>query len=424
MESFIIGDLQINPCKEGAREFSKVSYPLRYGRFGEIITPEYIFQFNLNGEIKFISGRSKAWPDPSEWLKRTASNDWIYYSTGGYSGVYDSYGEYYLPCPSYPSNSINLSDPFTDEVVRSAIDSWQQMHKTISSLNSAYLPDVLKRFLDLVIKRSPENLELKTHRLHEILGDRITVLPPDTRHVDYEVIPVITADGCLYKCGFCRVKTKRDFSVRSRENIKNQIMNLRKFYGHDIKNYNSIFMGQHDALNAGASIIEFAAETAYKEFAFERSNLKGPGLFLFGSVDSFIKANYTFFDRLDMMPFSLYINIGLESADRETLEKLNKTITPESVNDAFAKILEINKMYENIEVTANFVFGKDLPEGHLPAFARLMEKQLDHYTAKGAIYFSPMLKGINKTKRGIKREFYKIKTMSRLPIFLYLIQRL
>ena len=117
MESFQIDNLIITPDKKGAREYSKVSYPLRYGSFAEIRTPDYIFQFNLNGEIKFISGQGINWPDPSEWLKRTVTNDWIYYSTGGYSGVYDSFGEYYLPCLSYPSNTINLSDPFNNNAV-------------------------------------------------------------------------------------------------------------------------------------------------------------------------------------------------------------------------------------------------------------------------------------------------------------------
>ena len=51
MSTHKIDDLTIITKREGAREFSKVSYPLRYGRFAEIKGPEYTFQFNLNGEI-------------------------------------------------------------------------------------------------------------------------------------------------------------------------------------------------------------------------------------------------------------------------------------------------------------------------------------------------------------------------------------
>ena len=62
--------------------------------------PGASFQFNLNGELKFITGRGKDWPSPSEWLKRTVAGDWVYYSAGGYDGPYDCFGEYYIPCLS------------------------------------------------------------------------------------------------------------------------------------------------------------------------------------------------------------------------------------------------------------------------------------------------------------------------------------
>jgi hypothetical protein len=77
MESYQFDNLSIILNKEGSREFSKVSYPIRYGRFAEVKTPDYIFQFNLNGEIKHIQGRGQSWPHPAEWLKRTVANDWI-----------------------------------------------------------------------------------------------------------------------------------------------------------------------------------------------------------------------------------------------------------------------------------------------------------------------------------------------------------
>ncbi len=56
MESYQLEDLIIMLNKEGAREPAKVSYPIRYGSFSDIKTHEHTFQFNLNGEIKFIQG--------------------------------------------------------------------------------------------------------------------------------------------------------------------------------------------------------------------------------------------------------------------------------------------------------------------------------------------------------------------------------
>ena len=427
MESYHFDDLSIILNKEGSQEFSKVSYPIRYGRFSEIKTPDYVFQFNLNGEIKFIQGRRQSWPHPAEWLKHTVADDWIYYSAGGYSSVYDFFGEYYLPCLSYPSNSIITDNPFNDNAVMSALTSWQKLIVKIKELTSGSIPQKLKDFLMLVAKNDSEALRLKSHTLHNLIGGRITVLPPDTRHVDYEVIPVIVADGCLFNCGFCRVKTGHNFALRTQRNIIGQIKTLKELYNQDLCNYNALFLGQHDALYAGQELLEFAARNAYEIFKFERSNLRGAWLFIFGSVDSLLKSEDSLFKSLNSLPFFTYVNIGLESADPATLAVLKKPIAVETVIEAFTKMLDINRRYERIEVTANFVFGGDLPRSHLLSLFKLTRNRLSHFYNKGAIYLSPLIDGktkVRETKREMLRKFNEVKNLSRIPTFIYLIQRL
>ncbi|MDR3557549.1 MAG: hypothetical protein P4L55_22555 [Syntrophobacteraceae bacterium] len=425
METFDLQNFHITLDNLGARRYSKVSYPLRYGRFAEIRTPEHLFQFNLNGEVKFISGRGKDWPNPSEWLKRTVAGDWVYYSTGGYDGPYDCFGEYYLPCLSYPSNNINSCDPFQENVVVSAIEAWGPLHRELAKLDPGLLPANIVQFLDLLISNPPDELRRKSGRISAIIGDSVTVLPPDTRHVDYDVIPLIIADGCLYKCGFCRVKSRLGFKDRSRENIKTQIARLRDFFGNDLPNYNSVFLGQHDAMNSDPGLLEFAAGRAFDAFDLQNSNLQDPSLFLFGSVDSILKATSDTFDRIDGLPFRTYINVGLESADRDTLRGLKKGITAEGVENAYAKIVDVNKRYERIEITSNFVFGPGLPGGHIESVLNLIAKHFPHPCHKGTVYFSPLLDAGNSGwKRNIKREFYKLKRQIPVPSFLYLIQRL
>ncbi|SPD72345.1 conserved hypothetical protein [uncultured Desulfobacterium sp.] len=424
MEVCRIDDLDVTINREGSCEFAKVSYPIRYGRYSEIRTPDYRFQFNLNGEIKFIRGLDKNWPDPLEWLKRTAGNDWVYYSTGGYSGVYDSFGEYYLPCPSYASNATYVNDPFENNAVGSAITAWTGLQARISQMAFGPFPRNIKDFLTLAGRNGPNVLATKARNLHELIGGNITVLPPDTRHVDYEVIPIIVADSCLYRCGFCRIKSHQDFSPRTREDIKKQIQNLKAFYGHDIKNYNSVFLGTHDALNAGHKLIMFAAEKAYEAFDLGQSNIKGANLFLFGSVDSLLNCDDSLFDSLNSLPLKTYINIGLESADKNTLDIIRKPITPFMVEQAFTRMLEVNRRYERIEITVNFLLGYHLPPGHLSSFIELTENRLDKPYSKGAIYFSPLVNSGSEQNRGIVRKFYKIKALSPLPTYIYLIQRL
>ena len=79
MEHYRLNNLDITLEREGAKRFTKASYPIRYGRYSEIETREYLFQFNLNGDIKYIRGLNQDWPHPAEWLKRTEADDWVYY---------------------------------------------------------------------------------------------------------------------------------------------------------------------------------------------------------------------------------------------------------------------------------------------------------------------------------------------------------
>jgi hypothetical protein len=305
MESYQLDHLIITLNKEGSREFSKVSFPMRYGLFSEVRTPEYLFQFNLNGEIKFIQGLTRTWPHPAEWLKRTVGNDWAYYSAGDYKGIYDYFGEYYFPYLSYPSNSMMDGNPFNDPSVILAKKSLQALLPQINQLISGPKPRRLKDFLTRVVRNDEETLKRKADRLHRLIGGPVTVLPPDTRHVNYEVIPIIVADGCLYHCGFCRVKTGQDFAPRAAKDVIRQMKDLRQFLGQDLHNYNAIFLGQHDALSAGRELLEVTVERAYEIFEFERSHLRGTCLFLFGSVDSMIDAEEGFFESLSHFPFSM-----------------------------------------------------------------------------------------------------------------------
>ncbi len=427
METYRFNHFIVTLEKEGSKEFSKVSFPVRYGRFSEIKTPDYIFQFNLNGEIKYIQGIGQGWPHPAEWLKRTVGNDWIYYSAGGYKGIYDYFGEYYFPCLSYPSNSVIDEDPLNDPSVICAKKSLQTLRARLDKLILGPEPERLKDFLTCVMKSGEETLRRRANQLHRLIGGQVTVLPPDTRHVDYEVIPVIVADGCLYHCGFCRVKAGQDFTPRSAGDIVRQIKNLKQYYGKDLNNYNAIFLGQHDALSAGRELLELAAHKAYELFEFERSYLKGASLFFFGSIDSIIHSEEKLFESLDRLPFSTYINVGLESNDPATLQELKKPVSVEQVREAFLRISDINRRYEKIEVTSNFVFGKDLPTSHFPSLLELIGDRPNFSGNKGAVYLSPLMEEGTREKedkRELLRRFFKLKTQSRLPMFIYLIQRL
>ncbi len=419
---YTVDHTTIIPEKRGAGEYVKISYPIRYGRFAEIRTPDHIFGINRNGEVKTIQGRTGGWLQSAEWLKRTAGNDWAYFSAGGYNGAFNYTGEYYVPCLSYQSNAIFGKDRFDGEEVADAFSAWDKMQTKIAGMDIDTMPWPVRDLLRRVRTMTNDRLAERAEWFHRIIGGWVSVLPPDARHVEYDVIPLTISEGCLYNCGFCRVKSGRGFTRKSKEDILDQLYELKAYYNRDLVNYCSIFLGQHDALFSGADLIEFSAKKAYEILGIGNAVMKPPRLFLFGSVDSLLKADYALFDRLERLPFETFINIGLESGDSETLSQLKKPLTAEKVSAAFNRMIEINRDYNHIEVTANFVAGAGLPDNHLPSIVALTRDRVDRPLGKGAIYLSP-LEDIGPKDRFLT-QFNEFKTLCRLPAYIYLIQRL
>ncbi len=427
MQPFRPEQLVITVEKCGSCRFTKASTPTRFGKYAEIRTRDHEFHFNLNGQIKFIRGLGSDWPHPFEALKRTEGNDWVYYSVGAavqLQGIHNWLGEYYLPCFAYQSNAIVNFTPYFHPSVTKAFAAWAQLYANIRTMPMDRLPSNTRAFLKHVAENDDSALHSRAEDLHTIIGGRVSVLPPDTRHVDYDVIPINIADGCLYHCKFCCVKSSKHFHPRSMENIREQIQNLKIFYSHNLQNYNALFLGNHDALAAGTDRICMTASEAFTAFDIENGNIGSPKLFMFGSVDSFLKAKDALFKNLDQLPFFININIGLESVDAVTMAEIGKPLSITDIHEAFRKMMDINQSYKNIEITANFLLGAPLSPDHHQSLADLLNNVSDIPPGKkNAIYLSP-LAGHNQDNSELLQSFSEIKNKSKLPTFIYLIQRL
>ena len=426
MKNYRLQDFRITLEREGPSKYLKASYPVRYGRLSEIAHSGNTYLFNACGEIKYISGNGPDWPHPAEWLKRTSANDWVYYSTGSYyAGVFDLFGEFYLPCPAYQSNSLFKEKPFARAGIVAALRQYSVFHADILDIlkkKAGRSDKDLEAFLARAGRCSADYLRRRADRLHRILQARISVLPPDCRHVDYDVIPVMITDGCLYNCSFCEVKSGVELLCRSRQDIRRQLVALRDFFGRDLPNYNSIYLGQHDALGAPSDDILFAAAEAYRILDVKYSYMQEPRLFLFGSAESFLGKAEEFWRELNRLPFYTYVNLGLESFDEQTLRFLGKPVRSKMMLRAFERMLALNSNYEHIEITANFLLGDALPATHIPALVAHLGHWAEGAAGKGSVYISP-LKGSKKTKELLEK-FRQIKRESRFNTFLYLIQRL
>ena len=389
MEFGQLHNLAICVDKQGPAAITKASFPLRYGKYSEIKTPEYEFRFNLNGEIKFIRGLNVNWPHPAEQLKRTDGNDWAYYSVGDDSsenGINSWLGEYYLPCLPYPSNSIWEVNYLSNPNIMNAFAAWPQLYANLYGARDSRIHSKAKNLINLILNCDDRVLYERSQKLNAIIGHRVSVLPPDTRHVDYEIIPLMIADGCLYHCNFCCVKSAQQFKTRSKTDILEQIRQLKDFYGRNLENYNALFLGNHDALAAGDESISLAASEAYKAFGLSENNTITPSLFLFGSVDSLLKSNNNLFENLNHLPFYTYINIGFESVDKVTLSFIGKPVDESKVQNAFQKMLNVNATFKNIEITGNFLMGDTLLIEHYQSLAGLLRNASAPSHGKGAIY--------------------------------------
>jgi len=417
---------QLNNCRvklfrHGEQNYSKASYPVRTGIYSEIETSDFIYHFNLNNEILRIIGKTQDWPHPQEWLKRTVGNDWIYYSTGGYTGVFETTGEYYLPNLPYSTNNALGGKPFSNNHIQSATIQW---HQNLEKLRATlHLPSrQISRFFDSVIDKTPHYLRRKAESFALCHGGPISVLPPDTRHVDYNVIPLNLSEGCLYKCRFCKVKNNKPFSVKRDSQIIEQIDQLKRIYSNDLLNYNSLFIGEHDGLNGGPQKLLFTIRTALDHFKLDASWCSESNIFLFGSVCSLLNAPATLFDELAALATRIYINVGLESADQATLDNLGKPLTTQLIYSAFDLIQDINSCYQNIEITSNFVTDDRLSTDHYTSLMSLIRDRVPKQKSKGCIYLSPLRFG--SPSRAQLFKFYRLKVQSRLPLFLYTIQKL
>lgn len=85
----------------------------------------------------------EGWPHPAEWLKRTDGHDWVCYSIAGYHRIFDTLGEYYLPCLSYPSNTIWTYNPFGDAQVQKALGAFDRLISSPGGPSDDCLPTYL-----------------------------------------------------------------------------------------------------------------------------------------------------------------------------------------------------------------------------------------------------------------------------------------
>jgi len=109
-------------------------------------------------------------------------------------------------------------------------------------------------------------------------------------------------------------------------------------------------------------------------------------------------------------------------AGEHPCDHIGKPITPEKVRAAFEKAQQINQTLPNVEISCNFIMDEELPPTHTESLLSLLRPGSRRASPKGSIYLSPLK--FASPSREVLYDFYKLKSLSRFPTFLYLIQRL
>ena len=419
VEEFYRDGIRVRLGVVGAVRYLKASWPVRYGCFHEISTPAYIFQFSPEGVIRFMQGRPGTWYDHSDWFKRTAGGDWVYYSSGGYNGAISSMGEHYIPLFAYPSNNVIGEKRYPEERCQKGLDALASTLEWADA-RAGEAPVAVGDFLRCIVhKNQPDFLGRLAHRFHHLTRGPLTVLPPDSRHVDYDILPVRLAEGCLYHCRFCGVKSPRPFAVGPQEDVADQVALLGDYFKGDLVNMGGVFLGEHDALAAGAMRVVAAAEACHALLEAGRGLADTPSLFLFGSPDALVGVSDAEWATMARLPFKVWINTGIESLDEATLHFLGRPTSLALVTEAVRRADAVMRRHENISISLNMVTGDALPPTHDEALTRFVASRDVH---SAPIYLSPLKS--DSQRHAVMERLIALKRISRAPLFLYLLQRL
>lgn len=373
MLSATIENITVQFDHDGHRDFLRTGTVNWFGKPVIILFRSLGFHFDLEGRIQRIEGfdSTRMW----DWIQRTMADDWLYYDGAGYSAsipqpepligdsVWAVNGRTDLPMlqdhGGLQRNDVSNALKAFDDLIVTVRDLVRRKPQVDVDANpppgATDAPDAnrLWRFLNKVAKNGREQLQRIANQLRAIHGG-MEVLPPDTIGVDYRVLLLKVMEGCANACRFCVARGTSAFALKSKGDIDQQIEALADVYGEDLCNYNSVVLGECDALVSPD--LEYAATKAFDILGCGSSYLTGSNLFLFSTNRSFCDRPDRALDRLEALPFQkIVINIGWEAASGKALSQLGKQQTEHEVFLGMAKAGAINRTSKKVQISGNFL---------------------------------------------------------------------
>jgi radical SAM superfamily enzyme YgiQ (UPF0313 family) len=208
--------------------------------------------------------------------------------------------------------------------------------------NNASPDDVarVREALDRILECDVARLE-RDRETFNVIYKPISILPPD----QYLALVLQATEGCSYnQCAFCSFYRGRKFYIKSLDEFKNHIRDVRAFFGGSIGLRKTIFLADANALIIPqAQLIPFF-DAINAEFAIHPRDLKDDALRaweeqhpihfegIYSFIDAFTTKRKTAHDYAELAARGLRrVYVGLETGDAELLRFLGKPNSPAEV---------------------------------------------------------------------------------------------
>ncbi|NDV28105.1 radical SAM protein [Desulfovibrio sp. JC010] len=178
--------------------------------------------------------------------------------------------------------------------------------------------------------------------------------------IEWDSLLIQTTLGCTHnKCTFCNMFRDKRFSIRSIEDIFQDIEESRRFY----RNVKSVFLVDGNVLALKTDLL-LKIITKVKETFPECEKVS-----LYAGLNDFRRKSIEDLKALKAAGLTKAYT-GLESGDPVILERVKKGLTPEQAIEGMTKAKEAG-----IEVLASFIFGmggKDRSQEHIEKTVELL----------------------------------------------------
>ncbi len=255
----------------------------------------------------------------------------------------------------------------------------------------------------------------------------VTILPPD----QYLALYLQVTEGCAYNaCQFCGFYRDRRFRIKSLEEFRAHILNVRAFFGGGLSLRRSIFLGDANALTISQMNLVPMFDVINAEFAIaprelnaaQRAEWEAAHPIDFNGIYSFVDA-FSMHRKTPQLYADLAqrglrrVYVGLESGDPQLLQFLGKPNKPndvvELVNDLKAGGVAVGVIVlvgaggasfqeAHIRETAHMINAMPLDENDLIYFSEVVDYPGSTYSRRAAEAGIPPL-GVGEVERQMAR---------------------